>query len=165
MDDPAANHRLPDGVTEASAHAVILDRRGHLIAVNPSYKEGWDLPGGMVDEGETPYEAATREIAEEIGLTLKLGRLLVRDVCAAGAGGALIAHFVFDAPPPDDAMVRELRAVDVELIGAAALPPESARVALPPAVLRRLDAALRVREEGTDTALLEDGVGLRDLDE
>lgn len=147
-----------DRMIPVAAHAVILDRRGRLIAVNPSYKDGWDLPGGMADDGETPQEAATREIAEEIGIDLELGRLLVRDVCAAGDDGPPIAHFVFDAPVLDDDVVQELRAVDPELIGAAALPPERVRSALAPAVLRRVDVALRVRADGTACVDLAGGV-------
>lgn len=144
-------------VIRAAAHAVIHDRRGRLVAVNPSYKQGWDLPGGMAEEGETPREAAAREIAEEIGIAVDPGRLLVRDVCLAGEHGPVIAHFVFDAPVLDDEAVRGLRAVDLELTGAAALPPEDARAALAPDVLRRVEAALHVRDNGLGTAYLEEG--------
>ncbi|UGQ15602.1 NUDIX hydrolase [Yinghuangia sp. ASG 101] len=150
-----------------TAHAVILDRQGRLIAVNPSYKAGWDLPGGMAEDGETPHAAATREIAEEIGIEVRLGRLLVRDVRADGQDdgegdgeeASATAHFVFDAPVAADRVVRELRAVDPELIGAAALAPEHWG-ALAPAVLRRVEVALRVREYGLDTAYLEDGAAV-----
>jgi mutator protein MutT len=39
----------------------------------------WALPGGRIDEGETPEQCALRELSEEVGLTLNesdiLGRL------------------------------------------------------------------------------------------
>jgi len=36
----------------------------------PAIQEtSWELPAGLVDEGETPEEAALRELAEEVGLT------------------------------------------------------------------------------------------------
>jgi len=40
-----------------------------LLLVRPSYRAGWHFPGGGVGRGETPEEAARRELAEEIGLT------------------------------------------------------------------------------------------------
>ena len=40
-----------------------------LLLVRPSYRAGWHFPGGGVRRGETPEEAARRELAEEIGLT------------------------------------------------------------------------------------------------
>jgi 8-oxo-dGTP diphosphatase len=39
-----------------------------LLLVHASYQAGWQLPGGGVRRGETPDDAARRELAEEIGL-------------------------------------------------------------------------------------------------
>ncbi len=50
---------------------VLLLRRGL-----PPQIGRWTFPGGYVDLGETPAQAALRETAEEVGLTAQLGRLL-----------------------------------------------------------------------------------------
>lgn len=50
---------------EAGGHAVVLTRRALTLRAHPGQ---WALPGGRVDAGETPREAAIREVREEIGL-------------------------------------------------------------------------------------------------
>lgn len=142
-----------------AAGAVILDGRGRLVVVNPSYKEGWELPGGMAEEGEDPYTTARREILEEIGLDLCLGRLLVVDATTPGCYGRMVVHFVFDAPVLTDDQVRGLRAVDLELIGAAALPVDEALSALHGRVARRVAVALEMRGSG-GCAYLVDGAAM-----
>jgi 8-oxo-dGTP pyrophosphatase MutT (NUDIX family) len=45
----------------------------------PTYKSYWEIPGGVVEAGESPYAAAVRELEEELGLAVQPGRLLVTD--------------------------------------------------------------------------------------
>ncbi len=53
-----------------AAHVLIRDQRGHIVLVNPTYKEHWDLPGGMAENNEPPRAAAVREVGEELGLSI-----------------------------------------------------------------------------------------------
>ncbi|KKP69348.1 hypothetical protein A2X44_04315 [candidate division CPR3 bacterium GWF2_35_18] len=39
-------------------------------------KEFWDLPGGKIEYGETPHECLQREVKEETGLEIKIGKVL-----------------------------------------------------------------------------------------
>jgi ADP-ribose pyrophosphatase YjhB (NUDIX family) len=45
-----------------SADLLIADHYGRILLVNPTYKSGWDLPGGMAEANEPPVEAAAREL-------------------------------------------------------------------------------------------------------
>jgi ADP-ribose pyrophosphatase YjhB (NUDIX family) len=42
-------------------------REGRILLVKEPGEEGWSLPGGWADVGESPSEAATRETLEESG--------------------------------------------------------------------------------------------------
>ncbi|MGI9032777.1 MAG: NUDIX hydrolase [Acidimicrobiales bacterium] len=45
---------------------------GAVLLVRHSYRRGWGLPGGLLQRGEEPLAAASREAMEELGLTLEL---------------------------------------------------------------------------------------------
>lgn len=56
------------------AQAVVLDReRGVLLALRRDL-QGWELPGGTVEAGETPERALARELREELGIEASVGR-------------------------------------------------------------------------------------------
>jgi 8-oxo-dGTP pyrophosphatase MutT (NUDIX family) len=47
-----------------------------LLAWHAGHTDGWGTVGGAVDPGESPAEAGVREAREEIGVAIRLGRLL-----------------------------------------------------------------------------------------
>jgi 8-oxo-dGTP diphosphatase len=44
--------------------------------VKPSYQDNWSIPGGVVEKNESPYQTCLREALEEIGIKIKIKRLL-----------------------------------------------------------------------------------------
>jgi 8-oxo-dGTP diphosphatase len=78
-----------------AAGALVRDPAGRVLLVRPTYKAGWDVPGGYVEPGETPSQACRRELDEEIGLRLRPGRLLVVDWAPHPEEGDKVL-FVFD---------------------------------------------------------------------
>jgi 8-oxo-dGTP pyrophosphatase MutT (NUDIX family) len=56
--------------------ALIRDEHGAVLLVETSYKSFLEVPGGAVEADESPRQACTREIEEELGLRIEVGRLL-----------------------------------------------------------------------------------------
>ncbi|WP_405793026.1 NUDIX domain-containing protein [Streptomyces sp. NBC_01506] len=44
-----------------------LWHRGEVVVVHDRFREHWELPGGMIEPGESPRQAAVRELFEESG--------------------------------------------------------------------------------------------------
>ena len=57
-----------------SAKGVVHDEHGVLLALNE--RDEWELPGGQLEEGETPEQCVAREILEETSLVVTAGCLL-----------------------------------------------------------------------------------------
>jgi ADP-ribose pyrophosphatase YjhB (NUDIX family) len=58
-----------------------MDVHGRLLMIKRGHEPGaglWSIPGGRIEPGETDAEALAREMLEETGLTVEVGRLLGR---------------------------------------------------------------------------------------
>jgi len=65
---------IPLPAIPVSAGALIFDRKGRLLILNPTYKSGWTIPGGVMEaDGESPWEACQREVREETGIEVSHG--------------------------------------------------------------------------------------------
>ena len=66
----------PGLILSPSVGAVIRDAQGRLLLQEKSSGEAWSLPAGGIELGESPQEAITREVMEETGYAVRVGRIL-----------------------------------------------------------------------------------------
>src|SRR6267378_7972806 len=68
----AASNASASKVQAMGAFAVIFDAEANVLLCHRTDRDAWNLPGGKVEAGEAPWEAAVREVHEEIGLHVRV---------------------------------------------------------------------------------------------
>lgn len=139
----------------ASAGALVWDRKGRLLVLNPTYKGGWTIPGGIVEaDGETPWEACRRETREECGLEVVRGRLVCVDFLRPRPNRPGGMRFLFDCGTSDDDVLAHIIVQPEEISEFRLVPVRKALTLLSGPVRRRVAAAvgkprrLRYLEDG-----------------
>lgn len=87
------------------AHVLVKVNDKYLLIKRTSIKRGkpnslpeyWDIPGGMVEEGETPSIAAIRETKEEVNLDVTIGPILHEDSNYDESKGTVFTRIVYQA--------------------------------------------------------------------
>lgn len=78
-----------------SANVMIENQAGQLLVVKSGYKPYWSLPGGWIDEGESPRQAAIRELQEEISYSINQSEIDLVRVIHRKSAAAITHQFVF----------------------------------------------------------------------
>jgi 8-oxo-dGTP pyrophosphatase MutT (NUDIX family) len=139
-----------------AAGVLFRDKADRVLLVEPSYKPNWEIPGGVVEADESPWAAATRELAEELGWDVPLGRLLVVDYVRPQDSRPEGLRFVFDGGVLDEADLVGTAFPDDEILSASFHTLAQARGKVKPLLADRIAAALVAVEQGV-TVLCEQG--------
>jgi ADP-ribose pyrophosphatase YjhB (NUDIX family) len=141
-----------------AAGALFCDDQNRTLLVKPTYKNYWQLPGGVAEADEAPLAAATRRVRQELGLpAVTLGRLLVVDWVAPRDAVAIEGLlFVYDAPARSDEQIAAITLPADELADWSWCDEQRLHERPPAHMLRRIVSARSARTEGK-TCYLENG--------
>ncbi|ARQ72047.1 NUDIX hydrolase [Streptomyces marincola] len=132
-----------------AAGVLFFDDEDRVLLVDPTYKPGWEFPGGVVEAGEPPARAAVREVAEELGLHLtREPALLIIDWEPPSPPRFGGLRLLFDGGRLAPDRMRDLLLPGAELRGWRFAAQEEAERLLSPGRFARLRWALRARAEG-----------------
>ncbi len=135
----------------AAAGCLFSDDSERLLFLRTTYKEFWEVPGGVVEDGESPKDACRREIMEELGLDRQTFSLL----CIDYRSDRDAYRFLFDGGKLSEDDIRVLKLQEDEIAEYAFLSVEESTDRLHPALARRIAACLA--PGSSNPVYLEDG--------
>jgi ADP-ribose pyrophosphatase YjhB (NUDIX family) len=100
-----------------AALAALVDDRRRVLLVHQSYgSRRWALPGGLLEPGESPQDAAVREVREELGVEFEPDGLVAVYTLAADGGIRFVFGGRLDGTPTahDPAEISEVRWWDID---------------------------------------------------
>lgn len=97
------------------AGVLFFDMQGRVLLVKPTYKDHWEIPGGVVEKDESPRTCMLREVQEEIGLDVPVGRLLCVDYREDDGVRTESLMFIFDGGELSEVQIAAIRLQEKEL--------------------------------------------------
>jgi 8-oxo-dGTP diphosphatase len=97
------------------AHALFTNVIGQVLLLETNYKVDWELPGGVVEPGESPRVGARREIEEELGIVVELGQPALVDWMPPYLGWSDAIEFIYHGGALPQAVADSIRVDEREL--------------------------------------------------
>jgi 8-oxo-dGTP diphosphatase len=124
------------------AHVLMRDAGDRVLLCETQFKKDWELPGGIVEPLESPRLGAAREVREELGIDLEVGRLLVVDWMPPYLGWDDAIEMIFDGGIVDENDLAYWSLQPTEIKAVALVDLARAAELITPLAFRRLSLAL-----------------------
>jgi ADP-ribose pyrophosphatase YjhB (NUDIX family) len=99
------------------SQGLLADPDGRVLLCRLTYKPEWDLPGGVVEVGESPADGLVRELQEELGITVTVGELITVNWLPAWRGWDDACVFLFDLGVADADITDSMTLQPTEIVG------------------------------------------------
>ncbi|MFI7122637.1 NUDIX domain-containing protein [Amycolatopsis sp. NPDC049868] len=139
--------RLPR--KNVAAGVLIRDDSGRILFISPTYKPFLDIPGGLTEDEESPLAACYREVREELGVDLQIGRLLLVDWMPTHGVWRDSVQFIFDGGVLSVEQIEAIRPAANEVGRLEFLHVDAAKQHLRPSMARRVSLAHRALLDGS----------------
>jgi ADP-ribose pyrophosphatase YjhB (NUDIX family) len=125
VDDPPANSRegfialLNAGLPTKRiiAQGLLRDADDRILLCRLTYKPEWDLPGGVVEVGESPADGLVRELQEELGITVTVNGLITVNWLPAWRGWDDACVMLFDLGVAEASVTDTMHLQPTEIAG------------------------------------------------
>lgn len=133
----------------AISQMLVRDPDDRVLLCQLTYKDDWDLPGGVVEVHESPQLAVSREVAEELALEIKAASLLLTDWLPSWSGWDDALCLVFDGGVHDAQILEQVEVQPREIRTAEFCSLEQVHQRCADFTARRIESALaNARGEG-----------------
>lgn len=144
--NPGIAARLPR--KNVAAGVLIRDEAGRVLFISPTYKPFLEIPGGLTEDDESPLAACHREVREELGIDLVVGRLLLVDWMPTHGVWRDSIQLIFDGGSLSAEQTEAIRPAADEVGRFEFLEIDAAKVRLRPSMARRVELAHRALVDG-----------------
>ena len=97
------------------SQGLLRDEHGRVLLCQLTYKQEWDLPGGVIEVGEAPASGLVRELQEELGITVEVKELITVNWLPAWREWDDACIFLFDLGTVDSSIVEGMTLQPTEI--------------------------------------------------
>lgn len=97
------------------SQGLLRDEHGRVLLCQLTYKQEWDLPGGVVEGDEAPASGLVRELQEELGITVEVKGLITVNWLPAWREWDDACIFLFDLGTVDSSIVEGMTLQPTEI--------------------------------------------------